>query len=292
MTGRGTSARVRALIADRGADVVVVDCMIPAVVRGAVASGRPVATLFHTFGGYWSRSFDRGPVAFALGGLGLRPSALWARSTVRLLLTDRELDPDRDNPTLNDFVWTGTTERGFEPLPRTGRPRILVALSSSDWPGMLPVYRRIVAALAELPVDAVLTTGGVHLGGALEGAANVEVRGWVDHSHLLPTVDLLVGHGGHSTTLKALAHGVPLLVLPINPTSDQRLIGTIVRDAGAGRVLAASSRLPAIRTAVGEMLADGGTRARAMTIGRRLRAAPPGAEVAADLILSLRSAAT
>lgn len=289
MTSRKTSERVRALIAERRADVVAVDCMTPAPIRGAVESGVPVVVLFHTLGSYWMRSFDRGPMGATLGMLGLRPRTLWTRAAARLLLTDPELDPSSEDPALTDYAWTGTTEIGSEPLVRSGRPRVLVALSSSDWPGMLPVYRRIIAALSGMGVDAVVTTGGVDLGGDLPGTANVEVRGWVPHAELLPTVDLLIGHGGHSTTMKALAHGVPLLVLPINPTADQHLIGRVVEAAGLGRRLPKSARPAAIREAVQAILADDELRALAAATGRRLRSLTPGAEVAADRILAVSS---
>ena len=80
---------------------------------------------------------------------------------------------------------------------------------------MLPVYRRIVAALSELPIDAVMTTGGVDLGEELTGAANVEILGWADHAEILPKIDLMIGHGGHSSTMKALTHGALCCSFPL-----------------------------------------------------------------------------
>ena len=284
MMGRGTSEAVRALVAERCADVVAVDCMIPAVLRGALDSGVPVVALFHTFGGYWARPFDRGLLGMLFGAFGLRPSKLWAAAAARLLLTDPELDPGRSLPELAHCIWTGTTELGAEPEPRSGRPRVLVALSSSDWPGMLPVYRRIIDALVQVDADAVVTTGGVDLGGHLIGRANVEVCGWAPHAELLPGVDLLIGHGGHSTTMKALAHGVPLLILPVNTTADQRCIGTAIERAGLGRLLSKRASAPAIRRTVEAMLADEALHARATDTARRLRDMPRGAETAADHI--------
>lgn len=285
-TSRKTSAETIALIAARRPDVVVVDCMTLAPMRGALDSGVPVVVLFHTLGTYWTRSFDRGPIGVVFRAFGLRPRALWNRAAARLLLTDAELDPGHDDPSFAGYTWTGTTETGSESRVRGARPRILVALSSTDWPGMLPVYRRIVAALSDLAVDAVTTTGGVDLGGDLPGTANVEVRGWVPHAELLPTVDLVIGHGGHSTTMKALAHGVPLLILPINPSADQRVIGEVVQAAGLGRRLSKSASPATIREAVREILADEDLTARAAATGRRLRGLRPGSEVAADLVIA------
>ncbi|MFC0674533.1 glycosyltransferase [Brachybacterium hainanense] len=287
MAGRGTRGAAERLVPDRQADVVVVDCMLPAVLAGALRAEAPVAVLFHTLGEYWIRAFDGGAGGTLFGASGLRPRRLWERAQARLLLTDRELDPSSDDPTLHRYSWTGTAEQGAAPAPRedSARPRVLVALSSTDWPGMLPVYRRIVAALSDLPVDAVVTTGGVDLGGELAGTANVEVLGWADHRELLPRTDLMIGHGGHSSTMKALAHGVPLLVLPINPTSDQRLIGQVTQEQGLGRWLPKRAKTDQIRDAVHAILADAGLRERAARTGERMRALRLGAAVAADRIM-------
>ncbi|HPT95364.1 MAG TPA: glycosyltransferase, partial [Microbacteriaceae bacterium] len=245
---------------------------------------------------FWVRDFDRGPRGRLLAMLGVRPKKLWDAAAARLLVTDAELDPARDDPALAGFEWTGTTEIGAEPGARGARPRVLVALSSTEWPGMLPVYRRIVEAISDLPIDAVVTTGGAELGGDLVGTANVEVRGWVAHDELLPGVDLLIGHGGHSTTMKALAHGIPLLIIPINPTADQKLMGATMQAAGLGQWLPKSASVQSIRDAVSNLLgaSTGGehTRATAAATGRRLRAAVPGAEVAAARILAIAGAAT
>lgn len=281
--GRGVVAEVESLISERQPDVVIVDCMTTAPLRGALDGGVPVVVLFHTLGAFWLR-FDR-VLGRMLGLFGFRPRTLWARASARLMLTDPMLDDGRDAPELVDSLWTGTTEIGAEPSPQGERPRVLVALSTTDWPGMLPVYRRIVGALSSLPIDAVVTTGGVDLGGTLERASNVDVRGWVDHAELLPSIDLVIGHGGHSTTMKVLAHGVPLLVLPINPTSDQRLVGHAVERSGVGRVLPKATRVSGLSAAVESMLGDSDLRERAATNGRRLRAAPAGAEVAAERIV-------
>lgn len=288
MLGRSTSEAAVALVAERRPDAVAVDCMTLAPLRGALESGVPVAVLFHTFSTFWTGSFDRGAVAALFRMLGLRPHTLWDRAAARLVLTDAELDPGRDDPASAGFEWTGTTETGVAARGGGGsRPRVLVALSSTDWPGMLPVYRRIVEALGSLPVDAVVTTAGVDLGGELVGRANVEVRGWVAHEQLLPEIDLVIGHGGHSTTMKVLAHGIPLLILPINPTADQRFIGGLIEDAGLGRRLAKSASPARIRETVTEMLGDDAISARAAQLGRRLRAQPAGADVAAGRILAI-----
>lgn len=89
-----------------------------------------------------------------------------------------------------------------------------------------------------------------------------------------------------AATMKALAHGVPLLVMPVNPTADQRLIGQTLQSTGLGRWLPKNARPAVIRDTVSALLDDAALRARADATGRRLRSLPPGAEVAAERIVS------
>lgn len=78
-------------------------------------------------------------------------------------------------------------------------------------------------------------------------------------------------------------------ILPINPTSDQQLIGETIESAGFGLRLPKRARSAAIRDAVTIILADDRIRSRAHSIGSRIRAMRPGAEVAADTITALVS---
>lgn len=288
LVGSRRAARLAAsLVADHRPDVTIVDCALVAPLRGALAAGAPTAVLFHGFGSFWGGTFDRGPAGLALAALGIRPRALWLRAAARIVMADPALDPGSGSRALRDFTWVGTSETGSAPLDRGSRPRVLVALSSTDFPGMLPVYRRIIAALSTLAVDAVVTTGGVDLGGPLTGAPNVEVRGWVGHDGLLPAMDLVIGHGGHSTTMKALANGVPLLVIPVNPISDQRQVGRAVAAAGLGATLRRGAGTPELRATISALLGNTAVRDAAAAAGIRLRATPSGAEVAAARLLAV-----
>jgi UDP:flavonoid glycosyltransferase YjiC (YdhE family) len=97
----------------------------------------------------------------------------------------------------------------------------------------------------------------------------------------MPSVSLVVGHGGHSTTMRALAHGIPLLIMPMHPLLDQPMIGQAIAAAGAGRALPKSASPAQIRSAVQALLADRTYRDTAETIGLRLRS-QSGAVAAAD----------
>ena len=70
------------------------------------------------------------------------------------------------------------------------------------------------------------------------------------HDELLPRASLLVGHGGHGTTLAALAHGVPVLALPLDATSDQPRMGRAVARAGVGVTMSRRAEPAEIRRAI------------------------------------------
>jgi DNA-binding transcriptional LysR family regulator len=67
----------------------------------------------------------------------------------------------------------------------------------------------------------------------------------------MPEVSMVVGHGGHSTTMLALAHDLPLVLMPMFALADQPMVGIAVHDA-LGRMLQGhlSQVVPAPRTAV------------------------------------------
>jgi Glycosyltransferase family 28 C-terminal domain len=209
-------------------------------------------------------------------------------ATLRLLVTDPVLDPARQEPEFAEYIWTGTTEVSAAESARgsaTAAPRVVVSFSSTPLPGMRRAYRNAIEALGDLPVEAIVTTGGFDLGDTAPAARNVQIHGYVPHAEVLPGAALVIGHGGHSTTMKALSHGIPLLVMPLNPTADQGLIGDVVEQSGLGRRISARSNPATIRREVADLLQNHPVRERAQATAARLRSAPPGAEVAADRIL-------
>lgn len=106
----------------------------------------------------------------------------------------------------------------------------------------------------------------------------------------MPSCALVVGHGGHSTTMRALLHGLPLLVLPTDPRIDQGMVGRAVERAGAGLCLDRATSPERIRAAVRTLLEAPSHRAAAEAVGRRLRA-HDGVSTIADRLLALASPA-
>ncbi|MFT4260505.1 glycosyltransferase [Microbacterium sp.] len=145
------------------------------------------------------------------------------------------------------------------------------------------VCGRILDALAELPVRVVVTRSNPGTPYAGPVPPNAEVRGRTPHAGILPLAALVIEHGGHSTTLTALAHGVPLLVLPLSPGSDQHLIGRTIAGLGLGATLHHSAPPERIRNTVRTILGDPVIAENARRTGIRLRG-QDGAAVAADRI--------
>ena len=103
---------------------------------------------------------------------------------------------------------------------------------------------------------------------------------FVPHAELLPGVSVFVGHGGHGAAMTALAHDVPVVVLPLDPRSDHRLVGTSLERAGAGRLVDGPD---AVAGAVLALLAEGPHRAAAARLGAQVRSSP-GARGGADAL--------
>jgi UDP:flavonoid glycosyltransferase YjiC (YdhE family) len=87
---------------------------------------------------------------------------------------------------------------------------------------------------------------------------------------VLPHADAVVTHAGHGTVIAALAHGVPLVCLPIS--RDQPDVAARVTWHGAGVRLSSRSSPARIATAVQRILSDPAPRAAARRLADRIAA--------------------
>jgi UDP:flavonoid glycosyltransferase YjiC (YdhE family) len=175
------------------------------------------------------------------------------------------------------FCWQGTPR----PAQQTdGDPRVLVSLSSVFFPGQERVLQNVLDAVGGLPVRTVVTTGAAVSAGQLHVPANVELHSYLPHVDLLPTVSLVIGHGGHATTMAA-SRDLPIIVLPMAKFMDQHKIGQALEKAGAGCLLPKRSSPARIRTAIEQVLGDDRYRLAASRLGAEIRK-HDGASAAAD----------
>jgi MGT family glycosyltransferase len=147
------------------------------------------------------------------------------------------------------------------------------------------LLRTAVAALADEPVELILTTGEQRdpaILGAAASAPNVHVTRWISHGELLPHCAALVTFGGRGVILAAAEAGVPMVVVPTSwdkPDNARR-----VTFAGAGVRLAPRRLSPqSLRAAVHEVLDRPSYAAAAAGLAAKLAVAP-GAAGAAQLL--------
>jgi MGT family glycosyltransferase len=202
-----------------------------------------------------------------------------------LVATLRDLDPDGKVDVPPSIRYTGPVWQG-EPRPSTPdqrEPKVLVSLSTVWFPRQVKVLQNVLDSLRGADVQAIVTTGPAVDPSELRAPANVELHRYLPHADVMPTVSLVVGHGGHATTMAALSHDLPMIILPMHRVMDQPIIGRAVESAGAGRVLPKMSSPKRIRGAIDELLEDGPHRSAAARLGAEIRRRD-GAAVAADHI--------
>ena len=111
---------------------------------------------------------------------------------------------------------------------------------------------------------------------------HIRVERFLPLAHLLPRCDLVVCHGGSGTTLAALAHGLPLVIVAMG--ADMPDNAARCEALGVGRTLPPADCTPeAVRDHVRALLADPAYRANAARL-RDATAALPGMERAVELL--------
>ncbi|HEU4785202.1 MAG TPA: nucleotide disphospho-sugar-binding domain-containing protein, partial [Ktedonobacterales bacterium] len=113
----------------------------------------------------------------------------------------------------------------------------------------------------------------------------VHIERYIPQALLLPRCDLVITHGGSGSVMGALAHGVPLGLIPLN--ADQPLNAERCVALGVGRVIGMGDIAPeAARDAVAEMLANPTYRRNAGRMRDEI-ATLPGPERALELLEQL-----
>ena len=208
-------------------------------------------------------AFGLAPVNAARRELGLTPLDDVLEQLLRLnrslVLTSREFDfvpdglpphvryvgPQLDDPAGLDEWSSSSSVEGQDPL-------VLVSLGSTYQRQEQP-FARAVAALGTLPVRGLATYGAIDPP-AGPAPNNVTVIRSAPHAAVLPLASVVVCHGGHGTVMKALAHGLPVVVMPLG--RDQRDNAARVEVCGAGVRISASASVTQIADAVRRVLRE------------------------------------
>ena len=176
------------------------------------------------------------------------------------------------------------------PEPATtslGRPTVYVTFGTFFNANLDP-FRVVLAALAEEPIDVVVTVGYSQDPAQLAPfPPNVRVERFIPQAEILPTCALVIHHGGAGTTFGALAHGVPQVIIPQGADNFEH--AAMCTRAGAALTLLPGDFTPGnLGAAVRRTLQEPTFAAAALAIAAEINAMP-GPDDAAD---ALRERAT
>ena len=173
---------------------------------------------------------------------------------------------------------------------RAARPLVYFSLGTIFNLESGDLFERALAGLRELAIDVVVTVGR-ELDPQVIGPQppHVYVRRYIPLSVLLPHCDLVVSHAGSGSIVGALAHGLPMVLLPIG--ADQPFNAARCHDLHVGRVLNPTRATPEdVQLAVTAVLDDSSYRQNAQRLQAE-NASLPGPEHGVRLLERLTARA-
>lgn len=273
-------AELDALVARLEPDVLVHEsCELAAPV---VAAARGIGSVTHSFG--------RAIPAEALESGGRAAAPLWDAAG---------LEPDRwagayrgryvdiCPPALRTEPFPTRVDnvplRPADARPREPQRRPLVYVTLGTIFGRAPLFRLLLDSFAGVDCDVLLTVGHTvdpdDIGPA---PANATVERFVPQSEILPRASVVVTHGGSGSMLGALAHGVPLLLVPQGADQFENTAACV--EAGAGIALMPPEQNAAnLEGALASLLAGGRCSAAAERVAGEIAAMPDADTVARTL---------
>ena len=174
--------------------------------------------------------------------------------------------------------------RPVDAAPRAhadGRPAVYVTLGTVF--GASHLFRLLLDALADADCDVLMTVGhAVDPAELGPPPANAVVERFVPQAQILPRVRAVVTHGGSGSTIAALAHACPLVLVPQG--ADQFDNAAACAEASVGVVvLPPDQSTENLRTALETVLAEPSYREAAQRIAAEIAAMPSAMEVATAL---------
>ena len=252
-------------------DALVVDFMLTGALGAAERSGQKTVALVHTL--YRALLDDGAPWPIRMAaplatvnetreGLGLAPVASFGeildRADLTLVSVPRDFDTPGEVP--DNVVYAGALlepagpDDAWQP-PRGDGPLVVGSLGTAgDGSLEVPVLRRVLAALGQLPVRGFVTVANYIDRSRLEPPDNVTLSAYVRHAAVMPHTDLFVTHGGMGSLLVALSYGVPVVALPLQ--REQPDNAQAVARLGGGRVLDSTADVDEIASAVSAQLKE------------------------------------
>lgn len=284
-------------------DIIVIDAMFGAALSVAPQFAAPTAIVVHTFVrrmyDAWKANLNRQSEGRAQAGFAKLPpiEELWGARDMVHANTLAVLDGASATPLANLHhgapVLLEETRAVVPQLPWPAddpTPLVLLSFSTVTEQRSPAMLQRALDALGRLPVHVVATTGDIVDPADLKAPPNATVLRYASHDALMPRAAMILTHGGHGTAMRALRHGVPMVLTPAL-ADDQPFVGAAVQEWGAGRALPKEPPVDDIYDAVSVVLEDSRFREAARRLSPLL-AGIDGAARAADAIENLAPAAS
>jgi UDP:flavonoid glycosyltransferase YjiC (YdhE family) len=255
---------------DFGAMLAAESLTVPHINVLVIASGRIVTPA------WFAASIDR-----IRADYGLRPDP-----NMRMIATSLTLSPFpaelrhpsaiRHNETLYfRDNWQTSGQHSLDTPPDQRRPRIYATFGTDFNKLAVGLFQTLLKGLSILGADVVATVGRdcdpQDFG---PQPFNIDLRRFVDQAELLGSCNLMVCHGGSGSLLGGLAHGLPMLILPLG--ADQPF--NAERGAELGFALTIEPRTAdatSIASAASQALCLATYRSAAELLQARIRCFPP-----------------
>ena len=292
-TARDRAAKILALCSDWRADLIVCDEIDFGSMIAAETFGIPYATvLVIAAGSFVRQTVVADPLNRLRAGYGLAPDADLAMLHRYLVLSPGPpsfRDPAYPLPPTAHAIRSAAFEpAGSPPGPpclgrRGGVPAVYFSLGTVFNVESGDLFGRVLAGLRGLPVD-IIATVGREIDPAELGPlpANVRIERYIPQASLLPHCHLVVSHGGSGSVIGALAHGLPMVLLPMG--ADQPLNAARGETLGVAKVLDALTATPETVGEAVTLVLNGRSYRRAAKRFRDEMAALPGPEHAVMLL--------
>ncbi|MGO9397090.1 MAG: glycosyltransferase [Xanthobacteraceae bacterium] len=301
LTSPAVEEQIQTIVAAEAPDLALIDAMFPAALAHAGTFGRPSAVFVHTFVfrqlDMWRKvigAFDG--MRQQAGFPGLPPvDELW-KPRERIISTSLAAFDGppaagwnmvrHAGPVLEDEKFAVPRALPWPSVDPT--PLVMVSFSTMFEQRNAEKLQRTLDALADFQVHVVATTAGIVAPSEVAVPGNAVVLDYAAHDPILRRAALVVTHGGHGTAMRALRHGVPMILIP-GLAGDQPFVAAAMQEFGAGLALPGDTNVEAIRAAAQQILSTPSFRQNACERAKAL-AGVDGAANAADEVETLLGA--
>ena len=111
------------------------------------------------------------------------------------------------------------------------RPLIVVGFSTT-YQKQENLLQRVIDAVGALPYRGLVTLGPALDAKQFRTFSNVRIQQFVSHTQVFPHASAVITHAGHGTVIRALAHGLPLVCIPLSRDQPSNAARVVAHGAG------------------------------------------------------------